>query len=304
MTSISIEHVTDEERVQAGERSRAGDGNGGRHGNGGRYINVGDKERWLSIAGGAALALYALKRRSPASLALAAGGAALIGRGATGHSPVYQRLGVDTADPDAVRQNVLAAVLPSRKLEAERAYTIMRPRHELYAFWRNFENLPQFMEHLESVTVTSDGRSHWVTRAPIGKPISWDAEITEDVEDRVIRYEEKYVKIGERQEWDSEIVEQEPDRVIAWRSLPDSVVENSGQVHFSDAADGRGTMVRARIIYQAPGGKTAQEISRFFGESASQQLRDDLRRFKQVMEAGETPTTEGQPHGQRKEAKR
>jgi len=276
MTSISIEHVTDEERVQAGERSRAGDGNGGRHGNGGRYINVGDKERWLSIAGGAALALYALKRRSPASLALAAGGAALIGRGATGHSPVYQRLGVDTADPDAVRQNVLAAVLPSRKLEAERAYTIMRPRHELYAFWRNFENLPQFMEHLESVTVTSDGRSHWVTRAPIGKPISWDAEITEDVE----------------------------DRVIAWRSLPDSVVENSGQVHFSDAADGRGTMVRARIIYQAPGGKTAQEISRFFGESASQQLRDDLRRFKQVMEAGETPTTEGQPHGQRKEAKR
>ncbi|HEY9428422.1 MAG TPA: SRPBCC family protein [Gemmatimonadaceae bacterium] len=276
MTSISIEHVTDEEREQAGERSRAGDGNGGRHGNGGRYINVGDKERWLSIAGGAALALYALKRRSPASLALAAGGAALIGRGATGHSPVYQRLGVDTADPDAVRQNVLAAVLPSRKLEAERAYTIMRPRHELYAFWRNFENLPQFMEHLESVTVTSDGRSHWVTRAPIGKPISWDAEITEDVE----------------------------DRVIAWRSLPDSVVENSGQVHFSDAADGRGTMVRARIIYQAPGGKTAQEISRFFGESASQQLRDDLRRFKQVMEAGETPTTEGQPHGQRKEAKR
>ena len=183
---------------------------------------------------------------------------------------------MDTADPDAVRQNVLAAVLPSRKLEAERAYTIMRPRHELYAFWRNFENLPQFMEHLESVTVTSDGRSHWVTRAPIGKPISWDAEITEDVE----------------------------DRVIAWRSLPDSVVENSGQVHFSDAADGRGTMVRARIIYQAPGGKTAQEISRFFGESASQQLRDDLRRFKQVMEAGETPTTEGQPHGQRKEAKR
>ena len=76
MTSISIEHVTDEEREQAGERSRAGDGNGGRHGNGGRYINVGDKERWLSIAGGAALALYALKRRSPASLALAAGGAA------------------------------------------------------------------------------------------------------------------------------------------------------------------------------------------------------------------------------------
>ncbi|HET7552861.1 MAG TPA: SRPBCC family protein [Gemmatimonadaceae bacterium] len=276
MTSISIEHVPGEEREQADERSRTGGGNGGRQGNGGRHINVGETERWLSLAGGAALALYALKRRSPAALALAAGGAALIGRGATGHSPVYQRLGVDTADPNAVRRNVLAAVLPSRKLESERAYTILRPRHELYAFWRNLENLPQFMEHLESVTVTGDGRSHWVTRAPIGKPLSWDAEITEEVE----------------------------DRVIAWRSLPGSAVENSGQVHFSDAPDGRGTMVRARIIYSAPGGKTAEEIARFFGKSASQQLRDDLRRFKQVMEAGETPTTEGQPHGQRKEANR
>ncbi len=276
MTSISIEHLPDEEREHAGERSRNGDGNGGSRISGSRHINVSNTERWLSIAGGAALALYALRRRSPASLALAAGGAALIGRGATGHSPVYERLGVDTADPNAIRRNVLTAVLPSRKLEAERAYTIMRPRHELYTFWRNLENLPQFMEHLESVTVMGDGRSHWVTQAPIGRPLSWDAEITEDIE----------------------------DRVIAWRALPNSAIENSGQVHFSDAADGRGTVVRARVLYSAPGGKTAQEISRFFGESAEQQLRDDLRRFKQVMEAGESPTTKGQPHGQRKEGMR
>ncbi len=246
--------------------------------NGGRRVNVGETERWLSLAGGAALAMYAIRRRSPASLALAAGSATLIGRGATGHCPAYERLGVDTADPTAARRNVLAAVLPSRKLEAERAYTIMRPRDELYAFWRDFENLPRFMEHLESVTVMDDGRSHWVTRAPVGTPVSWDAELTEDVE----------------------------DRIIGWRSLPGSVVENTGQVHFSDAPNGRGTLVRARILYEAPGGKTAQEIARFFGESTSQQLRDDLRRFKQVMEAGETPTTEGQPHGQRRkgEAKR
>jgi len=276
MTSISIEQTQGEERERASGRSRTGDGNGGRAGKSGRHINVGDTERWLSIAGGAALALYALKRRSPASLALAAGSATLIGRGATGHCPAYERLGVDTADPTAIRRNVLAAVLPSRKLEAERAYTIMRPRHELYAFWRNLENLPEFMEHLESVTVTGDGRSHWVTRAPIGRPVSWDAEITEDVE----------------------------DRIIAWRSLPGSAIESSGQVQFGDAPEGRGTVVRARILYQAPGGKTAQEISRFFGESASQQLRDDLRRFKQVMEAGETPTTDGQPHGRRMEVKR
>lgn len=276
MTSISIERVPSEEREQADELARNRGGDDGGRADDGRHVNVGNMERWLSMAGGAALTLYALRRRTPASLALAAGGAALIGRGATGHSPVYQRLGVDTADPDAVRRNVLAAVLPSRKLEAERAFTIMRPRQELYRFWRDLENLPQFMEHLESVTVMGDGRSHWVTKAPVGRPLSWDAEVTEDVE----------------------------DRVIAWRSLPDSTVENSGQVHFSDAPDGRGTMVRARILYSAPGGKTAENLARFFGESASQQLRDDLRRFKQVMEAGETPTTEGQPHGQRKEAKR
>jgi uncharacterized membrane protein len=276
MTSISSERVPSEEREQADELVRNGGGGDGGRADGGRHVNVGNTERWLSMAGGAALTLYALRRRTPAALALAAGGAALIGRGATGHSPVYQRLGVDTADPDAVRRNVLAAVLPARKLEAERAFTIMRPRQELYRFWRDLENLPRFMEHLESVTVMSDGRSHWVTRAPVGRPVSWDAEITEDVE----------------------------DRVIAWRSLPGSTVEISGQVHFSDAPDGRGTMIRARILYSAPGGKTVENLARFFGESAAQQLRDDLRRFKQVMEAGETPTTEGQPHGQRKEAKR
>ena len=280
MTSTSLEDVQDKEREQPDERSRPGNGNGsgngGRQRNGGRHINVGNTERWLSLAGGAALALYALKRRSPASLALAAGSATLINRGATGHCPAYERLGVDTADPNATRPNVIAAVLPSRKLVAERAFTIMRPRSELYAFWRDFENLPRFMEHLESVTVEGDGRSHWVTRAPVGKPIEWDAEITEEVE----------------------------DRLIAWRSLPGSAVENSGQVQFSDAPGGRGTMVRALIRYSAPGGKVGMEVSRLFGEAASQQLRDDLRRFKQVMEAGEAPTIEGQPHGPRKEGKR
>jgi uncharacterized membrane protein len=279
MDSITLEHAPDAEREERNERPRpgngSGNGNGSRHNDSSHHINVGDTERWLSLAGGAALALYALKRRSPVAFALAAGGAALIGRGATGHSTAYQKLGVDTADPNATRPNVLAAVLPSRKLEAERAYTIMRPRHELYAFWQDFQNLPRFMEHLESVTIEGDGRSHWVTKAPVGKAIEWDAKVTEQVE----------------------------DRIIAWRSLPGSMVENSGQVQFSDAPDGRGTTVRARMRYSAPGGKIGMEISRFFGEAAFQQLRDDLRRFKQLMEAGETPTTEGQSHGPRKEAK-
>lgn len=270
MSSISIEHVQDQQPEQTKDSSPTANGSNGHR------INVGDTERWLSLAGGAALAIYGLRRRSPGALALAAAGTALMRRGATGYSPSYRRLGVDTADPNAVRPNLLTAVLPSRKLVVERAYTIMRPRSELYAFWRDFEKLPRFMEHLESVTVTGDRRSHWVAKAPVGKPVEWDAEITEEVE----------------------------DRLIAWRSLPGSAIENSGQVQFSDAPGGRGTMVRAVIRYSAPGGKIAMEISRLFGEAASQQLRDDLRRFKRVMEAGETPTTEGQPHGRRKEATR
>jgi uncharacterized membrane protein len=271
MTSTTLENPQDQQDRQANQRSKAEGGTNGHR------INVGGAERWLSVASGAALALYGLRRRrSPAALALAAAGTALISRGATGHSRTYKRLGVDSADPNAVRHNMLAAVLPSRKLEVERAYTIMRPRAELFAFWRDLQNLPRFMEHLQSVTETGDGRSHWVTKAPIGESIEWDAEITEEVQ----------------------------DRLIAWRSLPGSAVENSGQVQFSEAPGGRGTLVRATIRYSAPGGKLGMAVARLFGQSASQQLREDLRRFKRVMEAGETPTIEGQPHGSPAEAKR
>lgn len=264
MTSTTLEHTPDQQREPTG------------NGTNGHHLNVGDTERWLSLASGAALALYGLRRRSPAALGLAAAGTFLISRGATGRCPAYQKLGVDTADPNAARPNLLAAVLPARTLEVERAITIMRPRSELFAFWRDLENLPRFAEHLESVTVTGDGRSHWVAKAPAGRPVEWDAEITEEVE----------------------------DRLIAWRSLPGSTVESSGLVQFSDAPGGRGTMVRAKIRYSAPGGKAGMAVAHLFGEAASQQLRDDLRRFKRMMEAGETPTTEGQPHGPRKEAKR
>lgn len=271
MTSTTLEHPPDQEHGRVSQRSEAGERGASRH-----RINVGKTERLLSLASGTALALYGLRRRSPAALALAAAGTALISRGTTGRCPAYRRLGVDSADPNATRPNVLAAVLPQRTIEAERAYTIMRPRAELFAFWRDFRNLPRFMEHLESVTMTPDGRSHWVARTPDGKTNEWNAAITEEVQ----------------------------DRLIAWRSLPGSIIESSGQVQFSDAPGGRGTMIRASIRYSAPGGKAGAGVARLFGELASRQLREGLRRFKQLMEAGETPTTEGQPHGPRKEAKR
>ena len=139
-----------------------------------------------------------------------------------------------------------------------RAVTINRPREELYRFWRDFENLPRFMEHLESVRVLGPNRSHWTARAPAGTTVEWDAEI----------------------------VDERPDELIAWRSLPDADVTNAGVVRFLDAPGG-GTEVRVELRYDPPGGKIAATIAKLFGEEPSLQLSGDLRRFKQVMEVGE-----------------
>jgi uncharacterized membrane protein len=142
---------------------------------------------------------------------------------------------------------------------------INRSPEELYAFWRHFENLPRFMPNLESVTVQDDRRSHWVAKAPFGASVAWDAEITEDV----------------------------PNRRIAWRSLPTADVANSGEVDFLPAVGGRGTDVRVRIDYQPPGGRLALGLARLFGEAPEQRVREDVRRFKQLMETGEIASNAG-----------
>jgi uncharacterized membrane protein len=141
----------------------------------------------------------------------------------------------------------------------KRSITIGRPPHELYAFWRNFENLPQFMRHLESVTVISDLRSHWVAKGPAGKSVEWDAEITEERE----------------------------NELISWRSLPGADVFNAGTVRFQPAPGGRGTEVRVELEYDPPFGKLGSKIAALFREEPGAQIKDDLRHFKQVMEIGE-----------------
>lgn len=140
---------------------------------------------------------------------------------------------------------------------------------ELYQFWRNFENLPQFMHHLESVTVSGDGRSHWVAKAPAGTTVEWDAEITED----------------------------RPNELIAWRSLEGADVYNHGSVRFERAPGGRGTIVRVEIDYNPPGGKLGAVVAKLFGEEPEQQIGSDLRRFKQVIETGEVVLSESTIHG-------
>jgi uncharacterized membrane protein len=236
-----------------------------------RDINVADVERWASALGGAALAAYGIKQlkdRSAAGAALAATGTALIYRGATGHCPMYAAAGINTADGEDDTRKTLAG---PRGVNVQEAVTINRPADELYRFWRSFELLPSFMEHLVSVKQLDQCRSHWVAKAPAGRTVEWNAEIINEI----------------------------PGQLIGWRTLDESEVVSAGSVRFKPAPGGRGTEVRVRLQYDPPGGKLGSTIAWMFGEEPSQTIREDLRRFKRLMETGEIPTTEGQPRGNR-----
>ncbi len=226
-------------------------------------INVGETERRISLLGGGILAFYGLRRGGPGGIALALLGGTLAYRGLSGHCSIYQALGVNTATAP------IAGVAEGKGIWIEKTVTINRPAEQLYDFWHNFENLPTFMHHLESVQVSDDRRSHWKARVPVGLPISWDAEIVED----------------------------RPDELIAWRSLPGAMVENEGTVRFTPGPQGRGTEVKVTLIYNPPAGAVGEALARLFHPVTVQQIKQDLWRFKQLMETGEIPTTEGQPSG-------
>jgi uncharacterized membrane protein len=233
--------------------------------------NVAKGERIGSVALGAALVGLGVRRRDPIGLVAALFGGYFISRGATGHCLVYDALGVSTGSADAVlasahRDDVTgrAATVNARKaIKVERAVTIERPRDELYAFWRNFENLPQFMEHLVSVRVESPMRSHWTAKAPAGKTVEWDAEIVNEV----------------------------PNEIIAWKTVGEPDVANAGAVNFFDAPGGRGTIVRVTMDYEPPAGRLGAMLSHFTTEEPDRQIREDLRKFKQLMETGEITTS-------------
>jgi uncharacterized membrane protein len=230
-------------------------------------VNVGEIERWASAVGGGVLAIYGLTRGSLPGVGLALAGAALVHRGVTGHCYAYQTAGVSTAGGEGENPNV--SVRGGRGVKVEKSVTINRPAAELYRFWHNFENLPRFMNHLEEVRVTGDGRSHWRTKGPAGSSVEWDAEI----------YNEK------------------ENEMIAWRSLEGSQVDNAGSVHFTPAPGGQGTELRVVLKYDPPAGFLGSLVARLFGESPAQQIDEDLRRFKQLMESGGQAAAAGQPSG-------
>ncbi len=159
----------------------------------------------------------------------------------------------------------------SEPVTVKRQVTIAQPADKLYAFWRSFENLPRFMHYLEAVRTLDERRSHWMAKAPLGQSVEWDAEITADT----------------------------PNELIAWRALPKAQVNNWGSVRFYAAPGDRGTVVQVELSYEPPAGKVGDLVAKLFGAAPDQQVREDLRRFKALMEAGEIPTIENQPHGER-----
>lgn len=149
--------------------------------------------------------------------------------------------------------------------------SINRSPEACYRFWRNFDNFPSFMQHVDEVRTLDATRSHWTVRAPFGRQAEWTAELVSDI----------------------------PSQQLGWHTLPGSEVDHAGMVRFAPGIGGRGTRVQVDLSYRAPLGKTGAQIAKLLGEEPSQQIEEDLRRFKQLIETGEISTTVGQPTGQR-----
>ena len=177
--------------------------------------------------------------------------------------------GIDLAAAIAARREAKAR---SRHPDSiVRTVTVNRSVEELYGWWRNLDNLPRVMPHLEAVEDRGGSTSHWVARAPFGASVEWEAEIIED----------------------------RPNELLSWRSVEGSQVNNAGSVRFEPAPGRQGTEVTVEMAYEMPGGPLGSAVAKLTGEDPPQQVSDALRRFKQVMETGEPIRSESTAHGRK-----
>lgn len=230
-------------------------------------VNIGETERWVSVLAGVGLIALGLNSRRFRGLVLPAGGALLF-RGVTGRCPVNHALGRDMMEEEPEFDSPVASVHRGEGIRVDKTVTVYRPADELFRYWRDFENLPRIMRHVDSVTVLDRYRSHWVVDGPAGTHFEWDAEIHNEKE----------------------------NELIAWRSL-DGDVNHAGSVQFRPTPTGRGTEVRVELRYEPPAGALGAAIARLFGGDPSEQVAEDLQRFKRVMETGEAATLGHQPTG-------
>lgn len=231
-------------------------------------VNLSPAERGVSITLGAALLAFAFaQRRVSTGAALGLLGAYTAFRGISGHCALYEAL--DLAEDEIEPEDDRLSGRRHRDTSVEAALTIAREVDEVYAFWRRLENLPRILRGVHSVTVLDETRSRWEAHIPEVGLVSWEAEILED----------------------------RPGELIAWRSRRGSEVHHSGAVMFRPAPGGRGTEVRLSMEPFSRGGRVSRWLARLVGWGTGQAVEEDLRRLKQVLETGETPTTEGQPSG-------
>ena len=162
-----------------------------------------------------------------------------------------------------VGEHIKPSLKSGAGLKLEERVIINRPPAEIYSFWRRFENLPRFMRHIDSVTESGRGTSHWRLKTSHGKAYEWDARLIED----------------------------KPGQMISWQSLEGADVDNAGSVWFIPTADGTGTEVKVSMKYSPPGGKLGIALAKFFGDSAEKEMAEDLHRLKILLEAGEIPTS-------------
>lgn len=209
-------------------------------------VNLKWPERYTSIIGGMKLGLSGFKNlfSSPLSSVVKLGaGGYLLSRGITGHCELYKRMGKFSTNP--VNINIRSS------------FTVNKPRHKVYDFWRKLDNLPLFMKHLESVETIDSTYSHWVLKLPTGvATVSWHAEIVKD----------------------------EPNEMIGWSSLPDSMINNAGKVRFQDTLDGTGTIVDIVISYQPPAGGVGTGVAKLLNPVFKRMVDQDVQNFKQYMD--------------------
>jgi uncharacterized membrane protein len=228
------------------------------------HRNMAGWDRAVSLGIGTALLVHAWRRRSwrgPTGTT----GATLIARGASGFCPGYAAAGIRS------RRDAPERVLSgSGGLSLKESVTIARPVSEVFRFWRDFDNLPRFITHLASVEPLDDLRSRWTFRGPAGVTVRWDATIINEID----------------------------DQLIAWKSLPGADVVSAGSVSFRPARRG-GTELTVSMQYAPPAGKAGAAMAWLMGRGSASELREDLRNLKHLMEAGEQPSTDGQPTGAR-----
>jgi uncharacterized membrane protein len=219
-----------------------------------RSMSVADAESWLALGMGALLLMVGASRRSTLGACLAASSAPLLYRGVTGRWP-------DVVNGYIQSDGTKAALAGDRGVHVRESVRLEAPVADVYRFWRRLGNLPQFMSHLNRVTESPDGTSQWLAAGPVGLSVEWKAEIINDIE----------------------------NTLLAWRSLPGSDVVTAGSVNFAATRGGRGTQVDVNLQYAPPAGRAGAFVASLFGREPSQTVREDLRHFRELIEAGETP---------------